>query len=100
MAYQPITWRNINSRSDSAANALLNSAETSFNNAFANLGKSVDGIQSDRKAEYDHLVDTNTQNFLDTVRKYSDLDQLKAAQPTLDKMIAGDRDWETINTFT
>lgn len=80
MSYQPITWRNVNSRSDAAANALVGSAQQSLNRALTDAGKGLAGIQNDRQAEYDSLVNRNTQDFLDKVAGYTSVDQLQSDQ--------------------
>lgn len=87
MSYQPITWRNVNAPSNAAANNLLDSAGRSLDQMFSKAGQAVKSIQEDGKAEYDHLVDKNTQAFLNAVRNHTNVDQLQAARPTLDQMI-------------
>jgi hypothetical protein len=70
----PITWRNVNGRSDSVAASLLGQASDSINNAFTGFGKVVDNISADRKAEYDYLVKTNDQSYLDAIHNIDSVD--------------------------
>ena len=87
----PITWRNVNSRSDAAGVALLNQAGNSFNKAFGALGEITDNIQGDRQAEYDFTVKDNTQQFKDALAKYRTPEEVQAAQQSgeLDQLVSG-----------
>jgi len=87
----PITWRSITAPSDASGVSLLNQAGQSFNNAFGAFDKAIGNVTQNRQKEYDHLVDTNTQAFMDEVAKYRTAEELQAARDAgvFDRMRSG-----------
>lgn len=87
----PITWRSITAPSDASGVSLLNQADQSFNNAFGAFDKAIGNVTQNRQKEYDHLVDTNTQAFMDEVAKYRTAEELQAARDAgvFDRMRTG-----------
>jgi hypothetical protein len=76
----PITWKNVNSSGNEAANNLFNASADRLTSAFGKFGNVVKGVQDDRQAEYDYGVDQNVQSFLDRVKGYNDVNQLQQDQ--------------------
>lgn len=76
----PITWRNVNSDSNSAANALLAQAGQTFGNALDSFGKVATGLQKDAIGRQEELVKKNTNDFLNAISRYTSPEQLQQAQ--------------------
>lgn len=75
----PITWRNVGSNNNGAANRLIVDGLDTVGDAFGGIKTALRDVQADRQAVYDNAVDTNTQRFLDTVASYRDVNALNEA---------------------
>jgi hypothetical protein len=87
----PITWRNVGRGNNGAAVGLLNSATSDFNNAFKGINAAVGDIEQGRENEYKHLVKTNTDEFLNRINSFNNVDDFTAAQQSgeFQNMLAG-----------
>lgn len=82
----PITWRNVESRSDSGAAALLEGARQSINAGTDAFRKELTGLESTIDANYANDGKNNARTYLDKLASFRTVGDLEAGRGELDAL--------------